>query len=390
MRQITGCIFFFLIFQFFFISPEPSIAQSPKGQIKGYLLRGVEKGLNLDQKAAVEELLKAVELDRENPIGYAYLAMAYLFFYEISFEEKEKKEKETSLLQAVEDAQARAEKKIEKDSKDAEAYFSMAMAKLIKNRWEIIRKNYFRALREAQNAMDFLEKTRELDPGNHDVYYLAGVLHYHLAQLSGAARLITSLFIASGDREKGIKELELASEKGHLLKDLAQFHLVSVYSGYEKQPARALPMARRLKAKYPSNYNLSFALANVFSDLGHIEEALSVALEIENGIKLGISPYRPELRPRYQQLLGKIYLDKGEYDKAAEHLNLALKDTAPYNARVRAWALVRLGMIRDIRKERKLAEEYYQKAMEIEGTEGLAQRAAKDYLDAPYVPAKRK
>jgi len=390
MRKMIGWVFFFLIFHFIFFFPEQSIAQPSKAPIHDYLLRGVEKGLNLEEKAAAEELLKAVELDRENPIGYSSLAMAYLFFYETSFEEQEKKKKEISLLQAVADAQTRAEKKTEKDPKDAEAYYSMAMAKLVKNRWEIIRKNYFRALREAQNVKDFLEKTRELDPGNHDVYYLAGVLHYHLAQLSGAARLITSLFIASGDRQRGIKELELAAEKGRFLKDLAQFHLVSVYIGYEKQPARALPMARRLKAKYPSNYNLSFALANVFSDLGQIEDALSVALEIEYGIKSGISPYRPELKPRYQQLLGKIYLDKGEYDKAAEYLKQALKDTAPYNARVRAWALVRLGMIHDSRKERKLAEEYYQMAMEIEGAEGLAQRAAKEYLDAPYVSPKRK
>jgi len=385
---------FFIFSLFIFISfclpcPHLSVA-SPRERIKTFLQRGIEKGLHLEEKAAGAELMKAIELDRENPIGYACLAMAHLFFYETGFEEKEKKKKEALLLRAVEDAQVRAEKRIETDPQDAEAYLSLAIAKMVKNRWEIIRKNYFRALREAQNVWEYLEKTRELDPGNYDVYYPMGVLHYHLAQVSGVARWITTLFITAGDREKGLKEFELASAKGYLLKDLARANLVSAYSGYEKQPARALPLAKQLKEKYPQNYNFSFALANVFSDLGQAEEALSLAGKIANGIESGIPPYRRELWPRHQQLLGKIYFDQGDYDKATDYFQLALKDTAAYNARVRARALVRLGMIHDIRKERKTAEECYQKALEIEGAEGLAQREAKEYLDNPYNPTQRK
>jgi Tfp pilus assembly protein PilF len=88
--------------------------------------------------------------------------------------------------------------------------------------------------------------------------------------------------------------------------------------------------------------------------------------------------------------LGKIALDQGEYDKAAEHLKQALKDTALYNARVRAYALVRLGMIQDARKDRKGAEDYYRKALEVEGAEGTAQRLAREYLETPYSPPTRK
>jgi tetratricopeptide (TPR) repeat protein len=257
---------------------------------------------------------------------------------------------------------------------------------MVKDRWEMDRKNYFRAFREAQRVWDYLEKIRELDPGNYDVYYPMGILHYYLAQLSGVARGIASVFITSADREKGLKELELAAEKGYFLKDMAQSNLVSIYYLIEKQPERALPLAKQLREKYPRNYNFCFALADTLSRLGRFEEAMAAAREIETGIKSGIPPYRPELWPRYQQLLGKIFLDQGDYEKATEYLKLALKDQAPYNARVRAWALVRLGMIQDARKERKLAEDYYQKALEVEGAEGGAQRAAKEYLETPYSP----
>jgi tetratricopeptide (TPR) repeat protein len=375
------CLSFFLLHGL-----EVSANEAPRELLKTFLLSGVEKALNLDEKGAVAELRNAIELDRENPIGYAFLAINHLFFYETSFSEKEKKTEEAALLKAVEDARTRAEKRIEKDPKDGGTYFSLALEAMVKDRYEMSRRNYYRAFREAQRVWEYLEKTREMDPGNFDIYYPMGIIHYYLAQLSGIARGVASIFITSADREKGLKELELAAEKGYFLKDMAQSNLISVYNGYEKQPGRALPLARRLKERYPDNYNFSFALADILSSLGQSEEAFSLAGEIEKGIKGGVPPYRPELSPRYQQLQGKLYLDQGDYDKAAEYFKLVLKDSAPYNARVRAWALVRLGMIQDARKERKLAEECYQKALEVEGVEGVAQRAAREYLDTPYSP----
>jgi tetratricopeptide (TPR) repeat protein len=291
----------------------------------------------------------------------------------------------------VEDTQTLAEKRLEENPRNADACFSMAIARMVKNRWEIIHRNYFRAFREAQAVWDLLEKTRDLDPRNFDVYYPMGVLHYHLAQLSGVTRWITSVFITPGDRERGIREFETAHEKGRLMRDLAASSLVSAYAGYEKQPARALPLAKKLKEKYPDNYNFSFALVNIYSDLGRYEEAMTVVGEIGNEIKAGRPPYRKELWPRYHQSLGKISLDRGEYEKAAEYFKQTLKDTAPYNNRVRAWALVRMGMIHDARKERKQAEDYYRKALEVEGTAGTAQhRAAQEYLETPYSPPTRK
>ena len=73
-----------------------------------------------------------------------------------------------------------------------------------------------------------------------------------------------------------------------------------------------------------------------------------------------------------------------------EYFQNVLKDTSFYNARTRVWAFVRLGMIHDIRKERKQAEEYYLKALEVEGGEGAAKIEAKKYLKTPYMPAQTK
>jgi len=365
-------------------------AESPQAQIRTGLMQGIEKGFDLDERGASAELLKAVETDKENPLGYALLALSKLFFYEMSFDLKKRDREQDSILRLVSEALARGENRLEKDPRDGGAFFSMAVAQLVKVRLDITRKNYFSALQGAQKTREFLEKAKELEPENFDIAFALGLLDYHIGHLPGLTRFLSSLFVSARDPQKGLQDLKIAAQKGYFFKDLAKAELLSAYVNFEKQPDRALPLARELNERYPHNYNILFALASVLSELGRSEEAFSVAREVEGGIKSGAPPFRPELWPRHSQLLGKIYFDKGEYAQASEYFNRTLQDHSPYNARVRAWALVRLGMIHDVRKERNLAEEYYRKALDTEGGEGAAQVAARQYLNTPYSSPHRK
>lgn len=359
-------------------------AAEKREEIKFYIRQAIPQIFNMDEKGGFELLRKASDLDREDPIPYAFLSAASLFFYETSFEEKEKRRHQELMLSSAGEALTKGEKVIEKNPRDGEGYLAMAMAKLTKGRWHITQKRHFAMAQETQGIWETLEKAKDLQPENYDIYFPMGLLHYHIGHLPGFTRFLSSLFITSGDLQKGLQELEWAAQKGDLLKELAQSELVTAYSYFEKAPGKALPLAQELKQRFPRNYNFSFALANVFTELGRHVEAFALAREIEKGIRSGIPPFRPELWPRYHLLLGRIYFNRGEYGQAAENFKLALQDKAPYNIRVRTWALVRLGMIHDVRKERQQAVEYYEKALEAEGGEGIAQVTAKQYLKSPY------
>ena len=361
-------------------------AQLRPNQLHSYLRQGIEKVFNLEPQSAIIHLQKAVDLDQENPTGYAFFALENLFFYEISLDQKEREKYQESMLRYVSEAVARGLSRIEKNPKDGQAYFAMALAKIIKVRWAIGQKQYRIVAQETSNIWDYLEKAKEEDPQNYDTYFLMGLLHYHLDHLPPLARFFSSLLIASGDSKKGLQELELAAQKGDLLKELAQSELASVYVNFEKQPARALPIARELRKRFPRNYNFSFALANALSELHQFQEAVATAREIEKGIQAGTPPFVPQLQPRLNQLMGRIFFNEGEYARASEYLEKTLKDREPYNARVRAWALVRLGMIHDALNKREQAEEYYNRAMTEPGGEGFAQVEARKYLNSPYVP----
>ena len=194
------------------------------------------------------------------------------------------------------------------------------------------------------------------------------------------------MFITSGDRQKGLQELQLAAQKGYFLQDIARVELSSDYLYFEKQPALALPILRSLKVKFPNNYNFSFSLAFALSDLHQFEEASVIAAEIGGKIYAAQPPFVPQLQPRFDQLMGRILFNQKEYAKAAQYFSRTLQDKSFYNARTRARSLVYLGNISDVRKDRKEAEAYYTNALKVEGAEGAAQIAAKGYLETPYVP----
>jgi tetratricopeptide (TPR) repeat protein len=374
------------VFLFSSVVTEIEAAQVQENQIRFYLRQGIEKAFNLDNQNANIYLQKALELDTENPTGYAYMAMVCFFSYEMSFEPKDRDRNQEFMLRNIDEAIAKGERRIEKNSQDGQAYFSVALAKIVKVHWAIHQKKYFLIAEETSNIWDYLEKAKEGDPQNYDVYFLMGLLHYHIDYLPGFTRLLSSVLITPGDKQKGLQELELVAQKGYLLKELAQAELTSAYLNFEKNPAKALPFARELKEKFSNNYNFLFALGNILSELCRFEEAFDIARQIERGIQGGIPPFVPQLQPRYNQLMGRILFSQGEYDRAEEYFQKALKDTALYNARVRVLAFLRMGMIHDARKKRKQAKEYYSKALEVEGGEGAAQIEAKKYLNNPYVP----
>jgi len=353
-----------------------------------YLKQGLDKAFNLETASAIDLLEKAIELEPENPTGYAYLAMLHLFSYEMSYDLEALKKDQESIMIYVGTALSKGEKRLEINPKDSEAYLAMALAKIAKINLAIRERRYLVMAQETSNVWNYLEKASREEPNNFDIYFMRGLLHYHIYHLPGLTRFASSLLITSGDSQKGLKEIELAAQKGDLLQTIAQIELQSVYLTFEKKPAQALPVIMKLHEKFPNNYNFLFAQANAFAELLRFDEAFALAREIENNIKAAKQPYVHQLQPRYNQLMGNIFFAQGEYDKATGYFQKALQDTAFYNTRVRILTFVRLGMIQDICKNRSRAEEYYSQAVEMEGGEGIAKAEARKYLQAPYVPAK--
>ena len=353
------------------------------------LRQGIDRAFNMDYPGADALFRKAVALDPEDPTGYAFQALNHLFGSEVSFDPKQREASQGSMLRSVGEALLRGEERVAKNPRDGQAYFAMALARTAKFRWALQKKQTFTAAQEVYGLWSCLERAQQEDPENHDSYLLTGLIRYHIDHLPDLSRYLSSLLITQGDRRRGLQDLERAATRGDLLRDLARSELISVYLNFEKQPARALPLARELQKKYPRNYNFSIVMAGILSELHQFREALAIARDLERGIASGRPPFAPQLKPRHDQLLGRIYFNQGDYARAEDYFRRSLMDTSDYNARVRVWSYVRLGMIHDVRNEREQAMDLYSTALKVESGEGIAKVEARQYLKTPYRPAPR-
>ncbi len=380
---IVSLLFWLLVSTPVFAS-ETRSAELRTGSYQTYLLQAIHQSFNLEEAAADALLKKALDLEPDNPTGYALEAMLHMFTYEMCFTlEKRQKEKE-AILYYSEEALARGEKRIARYPKDSQAYLAMALAKIAKVYWAIKEKRYVVMARETANIWSYLETAKSANPNHHDVDFLMGLLHYHIDQYSGMTGFLSSWLITEGNRQKGLQEIQIAADKGYLLREIAHVQLAAIYQYYEKQPSKALPILQDLRKKFPDNYNFYFSYGVALLELGRFAEAEGVAADIEKNIQSGTHPYVPQLQPRYYQLMGRIHFGRGEYGRSESYFHKAIQDQSFYNLRTLARSLLYLGMIHDIRRERKYAEDYYHRVLKVEGVDGLTQIEARTYLKTPY------
>ena len=354
------------------------------GNYQAHLMEAIDKSFNLDEAGADTSLKKAMELEPDNPTGYAMEAMLHMFAAKQVILQKIREKEKEAIFYYTEEALARGKKRIAKNSKDSQAYLAMALAKIAKVNWAVKEKRYIALTHETANIWTYLEAAKSCDPNNYDAEFLMGLMHYHIDHFAGITGFLSSWLITEGDRQKGLAEIQTTAQKGYLLREMARVELVSIYLNYEKQPSKALPLVQVLRNKYPNNYNFYFIYATALLKLYRFAEAEAIAAQIEKNISTGVPPFIPQLQPRYYQLMGRIHFKRGEYGKAKSYFQKAIQDKSFYNNRTQARSLLYLGMIHDIRQERKYAQDYYKRALKIEGAEVVVRIEAKGYLQTPY------
>jgi hypothetical protein len=384
LKKISVIVSFLLLTSLPVFAADTRVAELRTGSYQTYLLQAIHQSFNLDENAADVLLKKAVDLEPDNATGYALEAMLHLFAYEMCFTLEQRQKEKEAILYYSEEALVRGEKRIARYPKDSQAHLAMALAKIAKVYWAIKEKRYWIMAQETANVWGYLETAKAANPDNHDVDFLMGLLHYHIDHYRGLAGFLSSWLITEGNRLKGLQEIQTAVQKGYLLREIAQVQQAAIYQYYEKQPSKALPILQDLRKKYPDNYTFYFSQGLALLELGRFAEAESVAADIEEKIRAATDPYVPQLQPRYYHLMGRIHFGRGEYGRSESYFHKAIQDRSFYNFRTSARSLLYLGMIHDIRQERKYAEDYYKRALKVEGVDSLTQIEAKDYLKKPY------
>ncbi len=360
-------------------SPSPAFPIAP--EVRAGMLRVTDLLLNREVVAAEAECRRLLTLSEGEAAGKYCLGLVTL----TRAEDKDDPSPELDrfLTQAGE-AVAAAEALERSQPTDAEVKLLLGLAHGNKALVDGGRKNYLAALTSLREAHRRFEEALKLDPNLADAYYGIGLYNYALGRLPALLKPLVTIVLPSGDAGHGLQDLERVAEHGTYLKMTARVALLHLYAASEEKYAEALRLGRDLISRYPGNPDLYFATAHAASELGRGTDALEIARRVARQMTRGLPHFGPELSGRYNQLLGKIYMDQGEHATALTFFQRAIEAPTPPRYRwVTAWAWTRSGMIYDLQGDRPEAVRRYRKALAVE-TEALAQEVARRYLEAPY------
>ena len=358
----------------------PAAAFHEAAAVRAGMLRASDLLLNLDTDAAAAECRQLLTLPQGEAVGRFCLSLVTLTRAED--EDEPTKDLDRFLGEAGE-ALAAAEAQERAAPSDAEVKLLLGLIHGSKAIVDGSRKNYLAALQGVRDAHRYFQEAQQLDPALVDALYGLGLYHLTMGRLPAIVKPLVAIVLPAGDAERGVKELERVAEQGTYLKATARVVLLQMYAGSEKQYAEAVRLGQDLLPRYPGNPELYFATAHAASELGRFEEALDIARRVGDLVQEG-RPRFAELTARYHQLMGKIYMDRGDYAAALIFFQRALHaPTPPRYGWITAWAWTRSGMIYDVQGDRQEAVRRYQAALDVE-TDGLAKDLARQYLETPY------
>lgn len=356
-----------------------------KEKIDKHILTGLDYFFNFEFEVGEKEFNKVIEFAPDNPAGYLFKAVGLMAQPLSLYKNKtpDLADSEEVLEELLQKAVRKGETAIRGATQDSNMYFMLAIAYALRSFRALDGNSPLKSLREAKTGHSYLLEGLQLDPQNYDFYYGLGILNYYLGNIKGLYGFLVSRIFFKGDKARGISELEKAAEKGLYAKFSAKAELFFILINMEKDFNKAIPLGYELLDKYPNNPEFNFLQTYSLSEVKRWPEALNLAEKIQEKIEKGKGSYWEVLAPRHWHLLGKIYLDQGELEKARDYLEKAAAVKEKEFLWIQSLAFARLGMIYDLKQQREKAMEFYEHALQAYEN-GAGAALAKRYLESPY------
>jgi hypothetical protein len=226
---------------------------------------------NLDFAGAHQVFLSFQQEHPDDPMGPACDAAGFLFsefnrlgvleaqFYadDRSFEARQKLTPDAAVRDrfnaALDQADSRARSRLAKNPKDRDALFAFTMSSGLKADYAgLIEKRNLASLHYTKEATAWAEQLLAVDPDCYDAHLATGVSQYIIGSMAAPIRWLVRLGGVSGDKQKGIADLQLTAQRGHYLAPFARILLAIAYVR-EKDKTRARELLVSLRNEFPQN-----------------------------------------------------------------------------------------------------------------------------------------
>ncbi len=272
---------------------------------------------------------------------------------------------------------------LRKNPRDIDALYAMGVAHGLRSNYLfLVEKSLMESVREVTATRKADQEIVRIDPKSVDARLVLGLDQYIVGSLPFYLRVIGSIGGFHGDRQAGIRQLELVRKEGISNRYDAAVFLAVIYRR-EHCPQKAIPLLQDLAQHFPRNYIFRFEQVQMYSDAGDKQDALKVLAEIENLRGTGAPGYADIPAEKIEYLKGNLLFWYGDLDAALANLKHATKkaDELDLNTAVLAW--LRLGQVQDLKGNHQAAVEAYRQAVTVAPKSGAAAEA-KNYISNPY------
>lgn len=114
----------------------------------------------------------------------------------------------------------------------------------------------------------------ELDPDMADATAGIGLYNYYVDSLSSIVKMLSVFMgIPGGNKQEGIRQMQIGMDRGVLLSVDTRFYLAKNLRKYDQQYEQALTVGEPLVARYPSNPVYLLLLGNLNAELSRNDKA---------------------------------------------------------------------------------------------------------------------
>ena len=154
---------------------------------------------------------------------------------------------------AIDRAERMAQTRLAKNAKDEDALFSLTLVNGLQADYAaLIDKRNIASLRYTKQAATWADQTLAVDPTCYDAHIAGGISKYLVGTMSAPIRWLVRLGGVSGDKQAGIKELQLVAAHGHYLAPFADILLAIAYVREHDKP-HARELLASLRDQFPAN-----------------------------------------------------------------------------------------------------------------------------------------
>ena len=260
-------------------------------------------------------------------------------------------------------------KRIYNQGNKVDGAFFLAASYGFKGRLLSERRKWSAAAFAGRNAIKYLKEIRKDDLMIPEISFGNGLFNYYSVWISERYPLLKPIIklFPEGNKNKGVEQLNIASNNSFYTRTEAQYFLMRIYSG-EGKLSKALHLSKYLKDTYPENS----IFHKYFTQLLYRNSRLNECLNESNNIIINYNKrkfgYNEDEARIAHFFLGEIYHSNLNFDKAIFNYKKSIDFSEKIGKQKMGYSIFSnfsLGRIFFDRNEYKQAKIYFKKVLKL-------------------------